>query len=1170
MGGLKLSALGDYRILYIEDDLELAELCSHILSVKGFAIEIAATGKDGLRKFKKQPHDIVLLDNRLPDTDGIALARSLIKSSPGLPVVLITGKGSEDVAAEALSVGVTQYIKKGSLEVYEQLLPEVLSRIVNDLEGKKNTERLRLEHEAALEEIYENSPTAQASVSVKNGSIIRHNQKFVELLGYTSAQLKKMHVFDLCTDDETGIGNSKKNMAVLKKGNQIVDAELTMRRRNGDVIWIQLNASPVLDEDDVVIQSQSVLTDITSRKNAEDALVRSEEKLRAVLETAADGIITIDDHGKIESVNSMMGQMFGYSNKEMIGQNVSILMPEPDHSAHDGYLSKFNAGGEKKIIGIGRDVDARRKDGTIFPMHLSVSETVVGDTKLFTGIIHDITERIEAEDRLRQGERSLRESEERYRLTFENAHIGVLTADVDGNFTKANKAFCRMLGYSEKEILERHISNLTHPDDVERSLNAHQRFHDDQLPDYQIDKRYIHKNGRVVWCSLNIAKIYDPNDKFINVVAHIEDITGRKETEEQLRQNEQTFRSIFENAQDGIFLIDPDTKQIVDVNRLGAERLGYTAEELTGISLKTISQPAGGKTAQEKRIKQIAKDGGSVLRESKHTRKDGSVISVEVSSSVVKRGGKNLVLSMARDITKRKEALNRQELLQKAIDSVSEGIMLMDGEDRFVLCNQRFLEQSPDLIDLAVPGTPFEEFVRRLASIGQNAEMIGREEEWIKERLDGHKELKGTTSHRVHNDLVLMIREYRTPDGGTLIIRTDITEQSHIEIELREEKKRADYANLAKSEFLASMSHELRTPLNAILGFGQLLQYNPREPLSETQLDHSRQIVKGGEQLLDLIDQVLELSKIEAGKVSLTVDNVVPSLTIGECIGMVANRAAESDVNIVYQSDPDDLEVLRTDEIRFRQVLLNLLSNAIKYNQPGGSVTITSELALNNFRRISVIDTGIGIPKEKQDGLYEPFNRLGLEAGDIEGTGIGLTITKQIMELLGGRIGYESAVGVGTTFWIELPISEDQSLSKNEVVDNIVLEIKLDLANANTQSILYIEDNPSNLALMEAVIARIPKLAMLSAPNAETGLDMAKSHLPDLILMDINLPGMDGVEALNKLRSQDKTKNIPVIALTAAAMPHEIERGIEAGFEQYVTKPIKITEVLDAFNRYLN
>jgi CheY-like chemotaxis protein len=149
-------------------------------------------------------------------------------------------------------------------------------------------------------------------------------------------------------------------------------------------------------------------------------------------------------------------------------------------------------------------------------------------------------------------------------------------------------------------------------------------------------------------------------------------------------------------------------------------------------------------------------------------------------------------------------------------------------------------------------------------------------------------------------------------------------------------------------------------------------------------------------------------------------------------------------------------------------------------------------------------------------------------------------------------------------------IGKDQSLSKNEVVDNIVLEIKLDLANANTQSILYIEDNPSNLALMEAVIARIPKLAMLSAPNAETGLDMAKSHLPDLILMDINLPGMDGVEALNKLRSQDKTKNIPVIALTAAAMPHEIERGIEAGFEQYVTKPIKITEVLDAFNRYLN
>ncbi|MBT3550385.1 MAG: response regulator, partial [Rhodospirillaceae bacterium] len=201
--------------------------------------------------------------------------------------------------------------------------------------------------------------------------------------------------------------------------------------------------------------------------------------------------------------------------------------------------------------------------------------------------------------------------------------------------------------------------------------------------------------------------------------------------------------------------------------------------------------------------------------------------------------------------------------------------------------------------------------------------------------------------------------------------------------------------------------------------------------------------------------------------------------------------------------------------------------------------------------------------------MFEPFNRLGLEAGEIEGTGIGLTITKQIIELLDGRIGFESEEGTGSTFWFELPIAEDDTSSPDEIAKAVISDVKLGIANAHTQTILYIEDNPSNLALMNAVIGRLPNFTMLSAPNAEVGLDLAKNELPGLILMDINLPGMDGVDALRKLRSDDATKNIPVIALTAAAMPHEIERGKQAGFEEYITKPINIDEILEAMTVHL-
>ena len=387
--------------------------------------------------------------------------------------------------------------------------------------------------------------------------------------------------------------------------------------------------------------------------------------------------------------------------------------------------------------------------------------------------------------------------------------------------------------------------------------------------------------------------------------------------------------------------------------------------------------------------------------------------------------------------------------------------------------------------------------------------------------------------------------------------------------ELEKAMKAAETANQAKSYFLASMSHELRTPLNAILGFGQLLEMNPDQPLSEKQLGLTRQILKGGEILLELIEQVLELSKIEAGKVSLTIENVNPATVIDDCLKMVKERASDNDVTLVDQTVEADAPMLRTDINRFRQVLLNLLSNAIKYNRPKGSVTITSALAEAGFQRFSVIDTGTGIAKDKQKKLFEPFNRLGLEAGEIEGSGIGLTITSQIIELLGGHIGFESEEGVGSTFWVEIPVSEDQ-LSSNIGEDQKFGSSQIaEFDNEQIRTLLYIEDNPPNLKLMEALIDRIPNLTMLSAPDAETGLDVARSQHPDLILMDINLPGMDGVEALENLRSHDRSKSIPVIAISAAAMPHEIARGKKAGFKEYITKPIKVPELLDAINEHL-
>ena len=315
--------------------------------------------------------------------------------------------------------------------------------------------------------------------------------------------------------------------------------------------------------------------------------------------------------------------------------------------------------------------------------------------------------------------------------------------------------------------------------------------------------------------------------------------------------------------------------------------------------------------------------------------------------------------------------------------------------------------------------------------------------------------------------------------------------------------------------------------------------------------------------MLDLIDQVLELSKIEAGQLSISIENVVYGEVIEECIKFVEAQARGNEIDLDIVPPTFTPPLLRTDRSRLGQVLLNLLSNAIKYNQSGGKVSVSTSVVRNGFLRFSVVDTGLGIPKQKQENIFEPFNRLGREAGDIQGTGIGLTITKQIIDLTGGYIGFESEEGVGSTFWIDIPIANEGDGNNDTVHTSDVANIApIDMSSEGV--ILYVEDNPANLRLMEAVIDRFDGMTLKSAINAEIGLGMAREILPDLILMDINLPGMDGIEALSELRKDEKTKAIPVIAITAAAMPHEKELGAKVGFEAYITKPINVPEVLEA------
>ena len=398
---------------------------------------------------------------------------------------------------------------------------------------------------------------------------------------------------------------------------------------------------------------------------------------------------------------------------------------------------------------------------------------------------------------------------------------------------------------------------------------------------------------------------------------------------------------------------------------------------------------------------------------------------------------------------------------------------------------------------------------------------------------------------------------------GYLLIGTDNSVRKQVELELLEAMSIAEKANLAKSDFLSSMSHELRTPLGAILGFAQLIESGTPQP-TPSQKRSVDQILKAGWYLLDLINEVLDLALIESGKLSLSPEPVSLAAVMLECQTMIEPQAQQRGIRVSFPR----LEVphfVQADRTRVKQVLINLLSNAIKYNRVDGAVVVGCAVNTPGRVRIWVEDTGEGLSPENIAQLFQPFNRLGQAATAEEGTGIGLVVCKRLVELMGGVIGVESAVGKGSAFWIELNLATELHHAGSKTVAAAVAH-ELQHAQPNTRTLLYVEDNPANLMLVEDLVARRPDIRLLTARDGNSGIEIARASLPDVILMDINLPGISGIQALKVLTQDPATARIPVVALSANAVPRDIARGMEAGFFRYLTKPIKVNEFMDTLD----
>ncbi|MFN5447774.1 MAG: PAS domain S-box protein [bacterium] len=674
---------------------------------------------------------------------------------------------------------------------------------------------------------------------------------------------------------------------------------------------------------------------------------------------------------------------------------------------------------------------------------------------------------------------------------------------------------------------------------------------------------------------------------------------GNKEIVTEVGRNEAALKAgalqnaIFNSA--NFSSIATDAKGVIQIFNVGAERmLGYLAEDVMNkITPAEISDPkeiitrAGALSAEFKTpitpgfeaLVFKASRGIEDIYELTYIRKDGSRFPAVVSVTALRDADKVIIgyLLIGTDNTARKQVEAEQKKLDQRlrdqqfytrslIESNIDALMTTDPAGIITDVNKQMEALTGCTRDELI-GAPFKSYFTDPERAEAGIKLV------LSEKKVTNYELTACARDGKKTDVSYNATTFYDRDRtlqGVFAAARDVTERKRFEqalqetnVEMESAKSAAEKANLAKSDFLSGMSHELRSPLNAILGFAQLMESASPQP-TDSQKESITQILQAGWHLLKLINEILDLSVIESGKVSLSLEAVSLNDVLSECQTMMEAEAQQRSIRMTFPR-LDQLEFVWADQTRLKQVVINLLSNAIKYNQAHGMVVVDCTAIALDRVRISFKDTGAGLEQEKMEQLFQPFNRLGQETGGIAGSGIGLVVTKQLVELMEGVIGVNSTVGVGSEFWVELRTTAAPAIKREASQHAMQLETLLP-AGVDERTLLYIEDNPANMQLVERLIARRPDIKLLTAVNASLGIEQAQSFLPDVILMDINLPGLSGIDALKILRDDPSTAHIPVVAISANAMLRDIQLGIESGFFRYLTKPIIVEEFMDTLN----
>src|SRR6476661_249535 len=919
-------------------------------------------------------------------------------------------------------------------------------------------------------------------------------------------------------------------------------------------------------------------TDSTPRQQAEEALLKAGALQSAIFNSANFSSIATDAKGVIQIFNVGAERMLGYTAAEVMNKITPADISDPQEViARAEALShelgtSITPGFEALVFKASRGIEDIyeltyiRKDGSRFPAVVSVTalrdeqDAIIGYLLIGT----DNTAR-------KQAEEALLKAGALQSAIFNSANFSSIATDAKGVIQIFNVGAERMLGYAAADVMNKITpADISDPQEVIARAEALSiELGTPITPGFEAlvfkasrgiediyELTYIRKDGSRFPAIVSVTALRDDQDAIIGYLLIGTDNTARQQAEEALLKAGALQRAIFNSA--NFSSIATDAKGVIQIFNVGAERmLGYAAAEVMNkITPADISDPqeliaratalsielATPITPGFEALVFKASRGIEDIYELTYIREDGTRFPAVVSVTALRDAQDAIIgyLLIGTDNTERQQVEAEKKKLDQRlrdqhfytrslIESNIDALMATDPQGIITDINKQMEALTGCTRDELI-GAPFKSYFTDPERAEAGIKLVLSEKKVTDYELTACAR-DGKKTEVSYNATTFYDRDRRLQ--GVFAAARDVTELKRFErtlqennIELGRARAAAEKANLAKSDFLSSMSHELRSPLNAILGFAQLINSDspPPTPSQTASID---QILHAGWYLLELINEILDLAQIESGKLALSREPTSLAEVMVECQEMIEPQGQKRGIRMTFPLI-DIPYFVNADRTRLKQVLINLLSNAIKYNQPNGTVMVDYTMTTPSRIRVSVRDTGAGLPPDMLLQLFQPFNRLGQERSTEEGTGIGLVMSKRLVELMGGVIGVDSTVGLGSVFWFELNATTEPQLGMDMALPAATAPDRIRIG-APKRTLLYVEDNPANMKLVEQLIARRPDMRLLSARDGNVGIELARTHQPEVILMDINLPGISGIEALKILREDPATAHIPVV-----------------------------------------